>query len=167
MYSPSESVTLGTSVRYDNKIITNGQSCPEGYMAKKSFGSSNYDPSIYVCIANSAEAPEVARFGGMYGSGEEGTDSYINPITGSKTCPPGYTSAQILGTQGVDYGLFYCYADLNTAPVAQFGGIWSPTSGSGVYGGYNTISKGCPVGYQSKKVFGHSGVDYTIEFCYK
>ncbi len=52
------------------------------------------------------------NFGGLYGKNEAGTCVYTNPFTDDCTCPPGYTSKQMLSA--AQYAkpaaeLFMCY----------------------------------------------------------
>ena len=106
-------------------------------------------------------------FGGMYGKNNGA--GYRNPFTNSLSCPVGYASAQILGTGGTDYNMFFCYRkasenDLLPRPVKYyaFGGVYSSE-----YNNPITNRKNCPGGYRSRQVLGTNNVDYPFYFCYK
>ena len=105
-------------------------------------------------------------FGGMYGNSKGG--AYNNPITGAFTCPSGYTSQQIMGTDGVDYPLFYCYRKHKKGLSADFdfGGMYSNSS-SGLRVNPITGAGSCPLGYSSAQVYGQDGTDYPAYMCYK
>ena len=36
-------------------------------------------------------------------------DTYVNPITGDKSCPTGYTDKLIFGQSGIDNSHHFCY----------------------------------------------------------
>lgn len=107
-------------------------------------------------------------FGGMYGNSR--TRNFNNPITGTFGCPAGYSSQMIMGSQNVDYPLYYCYRQHRDAIPANydFGGIYSG-SGTGLRPNPLTGGASCPTGYTSAQVYGddtHSP-DYPVYFCYK
>lgn len=106
------------------------------------------------------------HFGGMYGFFGGGT--YVNPYTGGPSCPTGYTAYQTLGTQNVDYNMYFCgrYAVDGSVPVAEFGGAYG-FGGSGAYKNDITQSASCPGGYLTDSALGSSGIDYDLRYCHR
>lgn len=106
-------------------------------------------------------------FGGMYGYGSV---NFNNPVTGALSCPSGYTAQQVLGTNGVDYPLYYCYRThiQGVAADYDFGGMFS-SSLSGARANPITGASSCPQGYKSTQVFGQTTgyPDYPVYMCHK
>lgn len=103
---------IGTNVTYTN-LYTGTSGCPSGFTSKQVMGTTNVDYTLYYCYNTSTSAaPAGYEFGGMFGSGTSGTYEtyvqYMNPVSGTWSCPPGYTQKQTYGTVDVDYGVFYC-----------------------------------------------------------
>jgi hypothetical protein len=65
---------------------------------------------MYSCYRTHVEASAPAyRFGGAFGYGyTDGPRTYGNGITGSDTCPGGYSGFQILNTPNKDYPVYFC-----------------------------------------------------------
>lgn len=114
--------------------MTGGASCPSGYLATRVLGTGNLDWDVFVCTQPADKAVPKSFFGGMYGYGAltgngliEGRQPnikvnsglngvtpsiYVNPLTGTASCPAGYVSSQILGADGLDWPLYFCYRRL-------------------------------------------------------
>ncbi|HYO70694.1 MAG TPA: hypothetical protein VEU33_31905 [Archangium sp.] len=118
-------------------------------------------------FASPAFAQSYQFFGGMYGFGANGK-LYHNPYTNAASCPAGYAAYKILGTDTIDFPLYYCgrTPSNSVAPVADFGGMFGFGSPSGypnpITGGFN-----CPTGYTATQVLGSAGTDYSLFFCHK
>ncbi|NOK23194.1 hypothetical protein [Corallococcus carmarthensis] len=91
--------------------ITGGNSCPSGFLTTSTLGSYNMDYEVRYCHRQHvAGARDRYRFGGMYGFRNGGV--YVNPITGTTSCPNGFTASRVLGTYNKDYEAFFCYRDI-------------------------------------------------------
>jgi peptidoglycan hydrolase-like protein with peptidoglycan-binding domain len=107
MYGYGWNTTTNTANNYLNPA-TNGMSCPTGYTASQVLGTSGQDWPVYFCYApHTTTSQPVYYFGGMYGYGSP--SNYPNPLTGSLSCPAGYTSSQVLGTPNADWPVYFCY----------------------------------------------------------
>jgi hypothetical protein len=106
-------------------------------------------------------------FGGMFGYGGN-NQVYLNPYTNAASCPQGYATYQILGSEGIDYPLYYCgrTPSSGVVPVADFGGMFGYGNPNNypnpITGGFN-----CPAGYTATQVLGTNGTDYAVFFCHK
>jgi len=95
--------------------MTGSTSCPGGYLTTQTLGTRNIDYDVRYCHRQHvAGTTSRYRFGGMYGGYFNGSTHtwYVNPITGSTSCPGGFTATRILGTPNVDYDLYFCYRDM-------------------------------------------------------
>lgn len=87
--------------------LTGKASCPDGFADLKVLGTSNRDWPLHVCYrAHIANQP--MWFGGVIGTVNQTTVE--NPATERVSCPVGYQSQKVLGTNDVDWPLTYCYA---------------------------------------------------------
>lgn len=112
----------------------------------------------------------AVEFGGMYGF----ASAPVNiPNTTSQSCPSGFLSHQILGTNGVDYPATFCYKPINNPST------WTPSVGSSEFGGMfghingvkvnnpQTGEHSCPNDFTKTIILGTSGVDYPLYYCNK
>ena len=145
---------------YGNPLDGNANGCPTGYTAYELLGKTNQDYGVYFCGAEaSSGVAKVAEFGGVYG------DTYNNPITGSQSCPTGYTAKQVAGRTSVDYPLSFCYSTTIQNPTtSNYGGMYGITTGAS-YNNPLTGSASCPAGFTSHQVYGRTNVDYPIYIC--
>jgi hypothetical protein len=96
------------SVNYPNPA-TGSVGCPSGYKTTSIYGTSYLDYNINVCTrAHAKGVKEALRYGGMYSLGT-GFNTKPNPVTGSTTCPDGYTASKILGTANLDADVYVCH----------------------------------------------------------
>ncbi len=86
-------------------------------------------------------------FGGIYGT----NPNFNNPATGSRTCPTGYTSSQILHYNG--YSAFACLRKhvAGVDPFYYFGGMYGTKQASNVLS-YLSYYDGCLAGFDSTKI---------------
>jgi hypothetical protein len=115
-------------------------------------------------------SPATFYFGGMIGSGRNAsgtTISFNNPLTGSSTCPTGYTKSKVLGTTNVDEDLFVCSGNsASTIKLADFGGL----IGTGLNMKYSNPTTGtstCPTGFTRTKILGTPSKDWNLFMCHK
>lgn len=95
----------------DVNKITGGMSCPSGYLTTKTLGATGTDWTLYYCHRPyTPGVPGRYLFGGMYGYRDG--PAYPNPMTGTTSCPAGFTANRVLGTYGVDYEVWMCYRNL-------------------------------------------------------
>ena len=89
--------------------VTGAASCPSGYSATTFYGQADRDYPMTFCSRphQSGQTADYS-FGGMYGYINSGT-AVSNPLTNGMSCPSGYTSAQVFGTQNVDWPAYFCY----------------------------------------------------------
>lgn len=142
---------------------TGAYSCPSGYTATKVFGTGGVDYDAYLCWRNHTNGvATLYDFGGMFGG-----PSFSNPATNAASCPSGYSTAQVLGTSGVDWGLYYCYKEHSgyQKAVFEFGGMVG--AGSPSYTNPATGAFSCPAAYYAHRSLGIPGVDYDFYFCYR
>lgn len=126
---------------------------------------------ILSCLTSSPVMMRDLIFGGAFGAGDA---SYINPMTGNKTCAVGYSTIKVMGwPDGAsgDYDLHFCYRDTrdtSSLPPATFY-AYGGTYGDSPEGHPNPYTGGmsCPAGYNRQKVMGRTGVDWGLWFCYK
>jgi hypothetical protein len=103
-------------------------------------------------------------FGGMYGS------SYPNPVTGTRSCPTGFTPQKVTGS-GVDADVFACTRpwDGTTEPLVDFGGMFGGTedwNGNTIWKNPITQGASCPADYSASPIAGNAQ-DYQLSFCWK
>ena len=110
--------------------------------------------------------PANYDFAGVYSG--SGTGLRPNPLTGARTCPTGYTSAQVLGenTHNPDYPVNFCYRihSESVPDVPSFAGMY----GYGYSANYNNPITGgfsCPAGTISTMMLGTANIDYPFYFC--
>jgi hypothetical protein len=104
-------------------------------------------------------------FGGMY-SGTE-SDGHKNPATQGWSCPQGYESKKVLGSEGEDQDLFLCSkSSLQTGelPALDFGGFYG-TRQDGEYFNPVTQAMSCSSGYQAHQVYGKENHDFNLWIC--
>jgi len=148
---------------YTNPLAGNTKSCPPGYIDRQILGAPYVDHDLHVCIGIPGDVVKVAEFGGMWSN----TGAlYPNPLTGSNSCPPGYTDKQVTGVSDVDFSLHFCYStNLNNPVVEYFGGAWGGPDieyTTSLFG-----DKFCPLKYTEKQVLGFPGIDpYDVFYCY-
>src|SRR5579883_3332845 len=93
----------GQRINYPNPA-TGTTSCPAGYADTQEFGTTNLDWPVHFCYRpHQRGATGALEFGGMFGYGVQGP--YPNPLTGTTSCPAGFSAAQLLGTINTDYPL--------------------------------------------------------------
>lgn len=146
---------------------TDSTSCPNGYNQIEILGQINMDYTVVLCFRDTlldsfSEMPsEYFAFGGMYSA----DSTYVNPYTGGKSCPTGYTTHQVLGYPNVDHNLYFCgkrlYSNLPDESE-MFSGIHTYKASNPA-----TLSQGCPTGYSSTAVHGRTNLDHTVNICYK
>jgi len=154
--------------------LTGAKTCPVGYANAPISGKSNSDYEARFCYrkANDKTLPLPSNyygFGGMWGESNSG--GYVNPYTGAKNCPTGYTSKLTLGQTMVDYAMYFCYLNLGIAkPDANnskdFGGAYG-TNDIVTYSNPASGSFGCPVGFKTAPILGTTNVDWPVYFCYR
>ncbi|KAF0813693.1 hypothetical protein IGB42_02046 [Andreprevotia sp. IGB-42] len=144
----------GTGERSFNNPLTNGQSCPDGYTAYEFKGTYNVDWPAYYCGRIAGSGEPVAEFGGMYGKTDHNDGAYNinNAVTGSKTCPSGFT-AQTVNNQ---MELSYCWRRHTAGAKVPylFGGLYSDNGDK-----KNPITSNmlCPTGYTPALAHGTRG----------
>ncbi|XXF78842.1 hypothetical protein P2318_03515 [Myxococcaceae bacterium GXIMD 01537] len=144
-----------------NNPFTNKASCPAGYTAQKVFGTLNRDYDLHLC-----HKPHVAGtepeflFGGMWGQ----VNGVVapNPATGVPSCPSGFISRRMLGTQNVDHSLYVCETP---AANLDFGGAIGYVNGGTLSPNPATGTASCPNGYTQTRVYGTWGKDHQVLFC--
>ncbi|MGG2048033.1 hypothetical protein [Burkholderia gladioli] len=160
---------------YFNNPATNAPSCPAGYTAYQVLGTSNVDwPAFWCGRPHVSGVDPLFDFGGTYAYSSstaqgavpwKGYNAYVNPFTHTDTCPPGYSSSQVLGTSNVDNTLYFCYRPHQASgPSMTFGGM----TGDGLPPYPNPAtgtSYTCPQGYVRYSAYGTPGVDYAIFYC--
>lgn len=171
MYGMSGSAPGG----YYNNPATNAASCPAGYTSYQVLGTSNVDwPAFWCGRPHASGADTLFDFGGMYGYSSsttlgavpwKGYNAYVNPFTNTDTCPPGYTSSQVLGTPNVDNNLYFCYRPHQAGgPSMTLGGM----TGDGQPPYPNPVTNSnytCPQGYTRYITYGTPNVDYSMFYC--
>ncbi|GMU06426.1 hypothetical protein [Corallococcus caeni] len=91
--------------------ITGGASCPDDFLTTSTLGTYNLDYEIRYCHRRHVSGTrDRYRFGGMYGYRNGGV--YANPITGTTSCPNGFSAVRVLGTYNLDYEVVFCYRDM-------------------------------------------------------
>jgi hypothetical protein len=148
-------------------VATGASSCPAGYIATQILGTANFDYALFFCwqvhVPGGAYGP--LDFGGMYGAGSQG--AYVNPATGSSSCPAGFTAQTVLGATNVDNAVHVCTRTHVTGSYQLlFGGAY----GQGSTGNYvNPMTQGlsCPGSYKAAQFLGSTGLDYPAYFCYE
>ena len=161
-----------------NNPITGSKSCPAGYTSAPIFGSRDTDYEIRVCFAfDNFGISNYYAYGGSFGDSVN-SSQHVNPITGAKTCPAGYTRGTVLGTINVDYQFYFCYKNLGSTPPDstnsyRFGGLWGVKAipdppnpaDSFPYNNPVTGSASCPSGMTEATVFGTINKDWPITVC--
>ena len=150
-----------------NNPITGTFGCPAGYTSHEVMGTVNVDYPLFYCYRMHANGvPANFDFGGIYSS--SGTGLRPNSVTGTGTCPNGYTSAQVFGdsTHNPDYPVNFCYKIHNESvpEAASFAGMYAPAYSTS----YNNPATGglsCPAGTTSTMMLGTNNVDYPFYFC--
>jgi|GEM_PF-3211868 len=170
----------GSQIDYPNPA-TGAASCPSGYTPHQVFGTANVDWFAFLCTRPhaSGRAP-LYDFGGMVGASASDANGalpwssdtfyFLNPLTHAPSCPKGYTRQAVLGTQGVDKELYYCWRSHTGAGVRmRFGGM----SGDALPQPYPNPARppgspqfnDCPSGYKRYTAFGTPNLDYTFYYC--
>lgn len=155
--------------------LTDGEYCPPGFTANSVKGTHGHDWPIILCSrVHKPGVDSPLDFGGMYG--------YVNalpvpnPLTGSQSCPPGFSGRQVSGTPNLDYNTTYCYRlHVPGAPVQwSFGGMWGyAVTAPGVESLMVNPATGgahCPGGHTAHKVGGTLTSipnDGSLYFCSK
>jgi hypothetical protein len=133
-------------------------------------GTSNTGTNTTSGSSVSVNIPSMLyAFGGMYTTRADGTLAYGNPLAGNAAaCPGGYASSQVLGVQGSDQKVYYCYKNISSVEEIDydFGGIFGPNGGTG-FKNPATGANSCPSGYTAYKYKGLADVDYSSTFCYR
>lgn len=120
-------------------------------------------------------------FAGMFGYGmvDGRAVSYPNPATGAMSCPSGYQSHPVFGTDNVDWPAFVCTRAhvAGRAPLYDFGGMVGlagetyegavPWLGYFYFVNELTHTDACPRGYARQQVLGSPGVDNSLFYCYR
>lgn len=151
---------------------TGAASCPTSYtmttvsMDLTLLKTPDY-PFSYCYRSHTSSPAPIYDFGGMYGYVNGSLTT--NPATGAASCPSGYTTQQVLGTAEYDYDLYLCYRPHSTsAPTSQnLGGIFGTIDIFTPSGNPETGSNTCPTGYTQKQVWGATGIDSPIYYCYQ
>lgn len=166
----------GMYSKISDNPATGDKSCPTGYVSKFVWGSTGTshpgDNWVKMCYREHVNGRDpLYDFGGAY------SNKYVNAITQSNSCPPGYVNQKITGVSGVDNTARVCYRD-HIEQEYSFGGFmgkayrgYDPdaTSCEGWKECYNNPDTGaysCPVGYDSVKILGTTDVDWSLNFCY-
>jgi hypothetical protein len=172
-YQPAESLPLDfggawgwVQGQLQVNPATNASSCPDGYTATIPYGQDGRDfPVTYCWRPHVSGRNPIYDFGGMWGY--VNGNPVFNAVTGSSTCPGGFTSQTVLNTTDVDYTLTVCYRPYaGTDSYANFGGMYGNVNGQPAE---NPVSAGssCPAGYLSSQVLGTSNVDWPLYYCYQ
>ncbi|XXF78841.1 hypothetical protein P2318_03510 [Myxococcaceae bacterium GXIMD 01537] len=144
-----------------NNPYTNTADCPAGYTAQKVFGTLNRDYDLHLC-----RKPHVAGtepefpFGGMWG--HVNGVVVANPATGTPSCPNGFISRRMLGTNNVDHSLYLCEPP---AANLDFGGAYGYVNDGTLWPNPATGAASCPDGYTATTVLGTWGRDWSVTFC--
>lgn len=163
-------------IKYLNSV-TNQNSCPNGYTATQVLGTINVDYPIFYCykIVDSKQTSEY-DFGGLYGYGYDTVTSkiliYKNPLTGSDSCPISFKAVQVLGTENIDYNLFYCIRNhINDGQNFSFHGMYGygykfedenrPITYPHILTGTDT----CPANSTPLTFLGTTTIDYSVIIC--
>jgi hypothetical protein len=154
---------------YGNPYYANLPSCPPGYSETRLLGTPGTDNVINYCHRPKDDQRPLADFGGMFGS--VNGSLVPNVVTGSASCPAGYTQQQVLGSS-LDQVLYYCHRPYaGAAPLAIWGGM------HGYY--YDSLLQdhtplpnplnqrlpSCATGFTASQVLGTAGVDYPVTVC--
>ncbi|MCU1719062.1 hypothetical protein [Pseudomonas sp. 5P_3.1_Bac2] len=160
---------------YFNNPATNAPSCPAGYTAYQVLGTPNVDwPAFWCGRPHVSGVDPLFDFGGIYAYSSstvqgavpwKGYNAYVNPFTYTDTCPPGYSSSQVLGTPNVDNRLYFCYRPHQAnGPSMVFAGMTG--DGQSPYPNPTTGTKyTCPKGYVRYTAYGTPNVDFAIFYC--
>ena len=148
-----------------NNPITGTYGCPAGYTSMPVMGITGIDYPLYYCYRMHANGvPANFDFGGIYSGSSSGLRP--NPVTGTGTCPTGYSSAQVFGesSNNPDYPVYFCYKTHteSIAEAAPFAGIYSPAS---CYNNPATGGLSCPTSTVSTLMLGTPNVDYPFYYC--
>jgi hypothetical protein len=163
---------------------TGAVSCPAGYTGTTVRGRVNWDYDLVICTRPSQPGNEPALdFGGMYGVldyHDDGAGWWNNPITGSNSCPAGYTASQMLGNpkSNDDLPVYLCSKPHVKGTVAdwEFGGAFSGWKlEDGAYGnpankqtkdGKEFNEVGCTPGFVPANA-GGSYTDSALTYCFR
>lgn len=160
-----------TKVMLHSNPITNGLSCPPGYITQQIMGSPGIDNPAYYCYRfHKKGIPAEFEFAGMY-SLSSTYEWRSNPVTGGG-CDPQYASDRFFGDDPsrspVDFNAFFCYRkhDPSVATATNFGGMFAPAAGKN-YDNPLTGNQSCPSwSKQSPAMLNSPGIDYPLYFCY-
>lgn len=162
-------LVLSPYVNFYANLATNAPSCPIGYTATPFLGSPGVDHVAVFCWreGEAGREPEF-DFGGMFGDGEAGVNTYPNPVNGQFACPDGFEKRTAAGTYGLDWNLYYCMRPHVAGTVSKFAGLHGLGQVNGanlVYVNPATNGASCPAGATSHAVHGAYGVDWAAHLC--
>ena len=142
--------------------------CPSGYRSQQVMGTTGVDYPLYYCYRMHVQGvPADFDFGGIYSN--SGSGLRPNPLTGSQSCPSGYTAVKVYGgnSNSPDYPAYLCYKthSESVAEAAHFGGMYAPAFSTN-YNNPATGAQSCPSGWNDAIMLGTLNVDYPFHFCY-
>jgi hypothetical protein len=154
---------------YGNPAYGGIAACPPGYTDSRVLGTGGVDYALGFCHRPlDPDRPPLLDFGGMFGTAEGAPT--VNPLTGSSSCPNGYTATQVYGADGVDWALYLCHrAHVEGASpllAGMYGGYYDAELGSTYWpnpASHNLAS--CPSESTPHTVLGTIGVDYPLVYC--
>jgi subtilisin family serine protease len=157
-----------------NNPYTGSHSCPAGYTGYTVLGTPNLDHSVVFCARYAqGDTEPVADFGGMYGyySNSYGEQTYVNPLTGSDSCPAGYSATTLLDTAHLDYPLVFCHRPHSQTVRGRYrlGGMYGAYWTGSAHAAYtNPLTGGssCKPGYSAATALGTINIDYPVSYCY-
>lgn len=164
MYSRAESIDNGMS--YPNPI-TGNYDCPDTYEAVQILGSDREDAQLFVCQKplDEGELP-VVILGGLYGYHSEGT--YKNPTTNAASCPENYQAHKVLGSEDVDFELYFCSRTSESSSSVIFG--YAGFLGNGREVSFSSLTdqaQSCSDNYAEVQTLGSTAVDWPLSYCIK
>lgn len=155
-----------------NPATGRARTCPAGYGEFIFVDNTGADFPAAVCQRTRIAGQETFfDFGGMFGV--QGSSSLPNPVTGSASCPVGYTALEVLSTTKIDYSLKVCFRNhvAGTSPEFLFGGVFGYRGGVLVNNPLTGNSE-CPAGFIKSRVWGSPAAtgkakDFDVFMCHK
>lgn len=124
----------------------------------------DYDGCSSLCYTQTPYEPHF-EFGGLIGTG---SSNYPHPVTGTMTCPQGFSKQQVLGTTQKDWNLWVCLRPYDPQNrYMSFGGMYGRYAAAGWHANPATGQASCPSGYTDRKVLGTASVDWELHYCYR
>ncbi len=124
--------------------------------------SSSSSSPILSSSTSSSSIATILVYGGMYGQGD-GID-YPNILTGTLSCPNGYSNVLFSGQTNDNYNAYVCVQSIPASqpPTYIFGGMYSSN-----YSNPYTSINACPLGFNASLILGSITYDPYIYTCVK